>query len=121
MAAAKAKAKPVHASKSTTDAVATPITKKLRPLGDRVVVQPTPGEAMTKSGIVIPDTVKEKPQEGLILAVGPGKFEDGKREPIDVSVGQKVLYAKYSGTEFKIEGEEFLIVSQKDILAIVEA
>jgi chaperonin GroES len=120
LAAAKAKAKPVHASKSTTDAVATPITKKLRPLGDRVVVQPTPGEAMTKSGIVIPDTVKEKPQEGLILAVGPGKFEDGKREPIDVSVGDKVLYAKYAGTEFKLDGEDLLIISAKDILAVVE-
>jgi chaperonin GroES len=101
--------------------LATASSTKLRPLGDRVVIKPTPREEMTKSGIVLPDTVKEKPQEGEIIAVGPGKFEDGKREPIDVSVGQKVLYAKYSGTEFKIEGEEFLIVSQKDILAIVEA
>jgi chaperonin GroES len=101
--------------------LATASSAKLRPLGDRVVIKPTPREEMTKSGIVLPDTAKEKPQEGEIIAVGPGKFEDGKREPIDVSVGQKVLYAKYSGTEFKIEGEEFLIVSQKDILAIVEA
>ncbi len=93
----------------------------LRPLGDRVVIKPTPREEMTKSGIVLPDTAKEKPQEGEIIAVGPGKFEDGKREPMDVSVGQKVLYAKYAGTEFKVEGEELLIVSQKDILAIVEA
>ncbi len=76
---------------------------------------------MTKSGIVLPDTAKEKPQEGEILAVGPGKtLDDGQAEAIDVSVGQKVLYAKYAGTEFKIEGEELLIVSQKDILAIVE-
>jgi chaperonin GroES len=76
---------------------------------------------MTKSGIVLPDTAKEKPQEGTILAAGPGKIgEDGKREPMDVQVGQKVLYAKYAGTEFKVEGEELLIVSQKDILAIVE-
>ncbi len=93
----------------------------LRPLGDRVVIKPTPREEMTKSGIVLPDTAKEKPQEGEIIAVGPGKFEEGKREPMDVSVGQKVLYAKYAGTEFKVDSEELLIVSQKDILAIVEA
>jgi len=95
--------------------------KKLRPLGDRVVIQPVPREDVTKSGIVLPDTAKEKPQEGLVLAVGPGRMlDDGKREPIDVKEGQKVLYAKYAGTEFKVEGEELLIVSQKDILAIVE-
>jgi chaperonin GroES len=76
---------------------------------------------MTKSGIVLPDTAKEKPQEGTILAAGPGKIgEDGKREPMDVQVGQKVLYAKYAGTEFKVDSEDLLIVSQKDILAIVE-
>ena len=101
--------------------MATASSTKLRPLGDRVVIKPTPREEMTKSGIVLPDTAKEKPQEGEIIAVGPGKFEDGKREPIDVSVGQKVLYAKYAGTEFKVEGEDLLILSQKDILAIVEA
>ena len=95
--------------------------KKLRPLGDRVVIQPTPREDMTKSGIVLPDTAKEKPQEGLILAVGPGRIlDDGKREQIDVKEGQKVLYAKYAGTEFKVDGEDLLIVSQKDILAVVE-
>jgi chaperonin GroES len=95
--------------------------KKLRPLGDRVVIQPTPREEMTKSGIVLPDTAKEKPQEGTILAIGPGRtLDDGKREPIDVKEGQKVLYAKYAGTEFKVDGEELLIVSQKDILAVVE-
>ena len=116
------KAKPVHASKSTRHAVATPITKKLRPLGDRVVVQPTPGEEMTKSGIVIPDTAKEKPQEGTILAVGPGRvLDDGKREQMDLKPGDKVLYAKYAGTEFKLDGEDLLIVSQKDILAVVES
>ncbi len=94
---------------------------QLRPLGDRVVIKPTPREEMTKSGIVLPDTAKEKPQEGEIIAAGPGKInDDGKREPMDVSVGQKVLYAKYAGTEFKVEDEELLIVSQKDILAIVE-
>ena len=91
----------------------------LTPLGDRVVIRPTPREEMTKTGIVLPDTAKEKPQEGEIIAVGPGRFEDGKREPMDVQQGQKVLYAKYAGTEFKIDGEELLIVSQKDILAIV--
>jgi chaperonin GroES len=96
-------------------------TKKLRPLGDRVVIQPTPREDMTKSGIVLPDTAKEKPQEGVVLAIGPGRtLDDGKREPIDVKEGQKVLYAKYAGTEFKVDGEELLIVSQKDILAVVE-
>ena len=101
-------------------ATATASTAKLRPLGDRVVIQPTPREEMTKSGIVLPDTAKEKPQEGTIVAVGPGRLDDGEREPMDVQEGQKVLYAKYAGTEFKVDGEEFLIVSQKDILAIVE-
>jgi len=103
------------ASKKTT-------ASKLQPLGDRVVVKPTPREEMTKSGIVLPDTAKEKPQEGLILAVGPGRIlDDGKREAMDVKVGQKVLYGKYAGTEFKVEDDELLIVSQKDILAIVAA
>jgi chaperonin GroES len=97
-------------------------TAKLRPLGDRVVIEPSAREEMTKSGIVLPDTSKEKPQEGKVLAVGPGKvLDDGKREAIDVKVGDKVLYAKYAGTEFKVDGEELLIVSQKDILAVVEA
>jgi chaperonin GroES len=102
-------------------ATATATATKLRPLGDRVVIQPIPREEMTKSGIVLPDTAKEKPQEGLILAVGPGRIlDDGKREQIDVKKGDKVLYAKYAGTEFKIESEDLLIVSQKDILAVVE-
>ena len=102
-------------------ATATATSKKLKPLGDRVVIQPTAREEMTKSGIVLPDTAKEKPQEGTILAAGPGKtLEDGKREPMDVKVGDRVLYAKYAGTEFKVDGEDLLIVSQKDILAIVE-
>lgn len=93
---------------------------KLHPLGDRVVIEPTPREEMTKSGIVLPDTVKEKPQEGMIISVGPGRvLEDGKREQMDVKAGDKVLYAKYAGTEFKVDGEEYLIVSQKDILAVV--
>jgi chaperonin GroES len=101
--------------------LATATATKLKPLGDRVVIQPTPREEMTKSGIVLPDTAKEKPQEGTILAAGPGRIgDDGKREPMDVSEGQKVLYAKYAGTEFKVDNEELLIVSQKDILAIVQ-
>ena len=104
---------------ATASKASTPATK-LRPLEDRVVIRPTGREEMTKSGIVLPDTAKEKPQEGEILAVGPGRIlEDGSREAIDVQVGQKVLYAKYAGTEFKVDGEELLIVSEKDILAIV--
>jgi chaperonin GroES len=102
-------------------ATATAASTKLRPLGDRVVIKPTAREEMTKSGIVLPDTAKEKPQEGTILSAGPGRIlEDGKREAMDVKEGDKVLYAKYAGTEFKIDGDELLIVSQKDILAIVK-
>ena len=102
-------------------ASATVSSKKLKPLGDRVVIQPTPREDVTKSGILLPDTAKEKPQEGTILAAGPGKIlDDGKRETMDVKVGDRILYSKYAGTEFKVDGEELLIVSQKDILAIVE-
>ena len=93
----------------------------LKPLGDRVIVQAIEEEETTASGIVLPDTAKEKPQEGTVLAAGPGRIlDDGKREAMDVKEGQKVLYAKYAGTEFKIDGDELLIVSQKDILAIVE-
>ena len=93
----------------------------LKPLGDRLVVKPTPREEMTKSGIVLPDTAAEKPQEGSIVAAGPGRLDDdGDREPMDVTVGDKVLHAKYAGTEFKIEDVEYLIVSQRDILAVVE-
>ena len=102
-------------------AKATAISTKLRPLGDRVVIKPTAREEMTKSGIVLPDTAKEKPQEGSVLAVGPGRIlDDGKREPMDVKVGQKVLYGKYAGTEFKLDEDDLLIVSQKDILAVVD-
>lgn len=96
------------------------MTINLKPLGDRVVLKPSPKEEVTKSGLVIPDTAKEKPQEGTILAVGPGRLdEQGKRLPMDVKVGDKVLYAKYAGTEVKIEGEEYLILKESDILAIV--
>ena len=101
-------------------ATATKSETKLQPLGDRVVIKPMAREEMTKSGIVLPDTAKEKPQEGTIVAAGPGRIlDDGKRESMDVKVGQKVLYGKYAGTEFKLEGEDLLIVSQKDILAVV--
>jgi chaperonin GroES len=101
--------------------LATATSSKLRPLGDRVVVKPTPREETTKSGIVLPDTAKEKPQEGKVLAAGPGRIlDDGKREPMDVKEDDRVLYAKYAGTEFKLDGEDLLIISQKDILAIVE-
>ena len=94
---------------------------RLMPLGDRLVVKPTPREEMTKSGIVLPDTAKERPQEGTILAVGPGRtLDDGSREPMEVTEGQKVLYQKYAGTEFKLDEEELLILSQKDILAVIE-
>ena len=91
----------------------------LEPLEDRVVVKPGEEEETTVSGIVIPDTAKEKPQEGEVVAVGPGRFEDGKRIPMDVKQGDRVLYSKYGGTEVKVEGEEYLVLSARDLLAIV--
>ena len=91
---------------------------KLQPLGDRVVVRPIEREEVTKGGIVLPDTVKEKPQEGKVLAAGPGRLsEDGKRIAMDVKVGDVVLYVKYGGTEVKIDGEELMILRESDILA----
>jgi chaperonin GroES len=94
---------------------------QLKPLGDRLVVKPTPREEMTKSGIVLPDTAKERPQEGTIMAAGPGRIlDDGSREAMDVSAGQKILFQKYAGTEFKLDDEELLILSQKDVLAVIE-
>lgn len=93
---------------------------KLKPLADRVVVKQSESEETTKSGLVIPDTAKEKPQRGEIIAVGPGKHEDGKLVPMEVKVGDIVIYSKYGGTDVKIEGEEYLILSERDILAIVE-
>ncbi len=95
---------------------------KLRPLGDRVLVKPLEDEERTKGGIVLPDTAKEKPQRGEVVAVGPGEWdEDGqKRLPLDVKVGDHVMYAKYSGAEFKVDGVEHLILRHGDILAIVE-
>ena len=91
----------------------------IKPLGDRALVQPLEQEEMTKSGIVLPDTAKEKPQEGTVVSVGSGRvLDDGTKVPMEVKKGNKVLYGKYSGTEIKIEGKDYLIVSEKDILAI---
>ena len=93
---------------------------KLRPLGDRVVVKPVEREEKTKSGIVLPDTAKEKPQEGIVQAVGTGRILDnGTKVPMELKVGDKVLYAKYAGNEFKVDEIEYLIVSEKDVLAIL--
>lgn len=92
----------------------------LKPLGDRVVIKVTEQEEKTASGIVIPDSAKEKPQAGEVISVGTGRFEDGKRVELDVKVGDKVIYSKYAGTEVKDGLEEFLIVRESDILAIVE-
>ncbi|HYB02045.1 MAG TPA: co-chaperone GroES, partial [Ktedonobacteraceae bacterium] len=94
--------------------------KKIRPVGDRVVVKPSAKEEVTKSGIVIPDTAKEKPQEGTVIAVGSGRLLDnGDRAPIDVREGDRILFAKYGGTEFKLDGEEYLVLKENDILAII--
>jgi len=96
------------------------MAQQLQPLGDRVVIRPTPKDEMTKSGLVLPDTAKEKPQEGVIVAVGPGKVaDDGKRISMEVKEGDKVLFAKYAGTEVKVEDEELLILSERDILAVL--
>ena len=92
----------------------------IRPLSDRVLVRPTQREETTKSGIVLPDTAKEKPQRGEVIAVGAGRLnDDGKRQPMDVKAGDVVLFAKYAGTELKVDDDEYLILSEKDILAIV--
>ncbi|HXJ63349.1 MAG TPA: co-chaperone GroES [Actinomycetota bacterium] len=91
----------------------------LTPLEDRVAVRPSEEEQTTVSGIVIPDTAKEKPQEGEVMAVGPGRFEDGHRVPIDVQVGDTVIYSKYGGTEVKVGGDEYLILSARDVLAVI--
>ena len=95
-------------------------TTSIKPLEDRILVRPEEGEETTASGIVIPDTAKEKPQEGTVLAVGPGKRSDsGDLIPVDVSEGDRVIYSKYGGTEIKVEGEDLLILSSRDVLAIV--
>jgi chaperonin GroES len=93
---------------------------KLKPLGDRVLVQPVEEEETTASGIVLPDTAKEKPQKGKVLAVGEGKLEDGKRIPLDVSEGDEVLYSKYGGTDIPVDGEDLLVLRESDVLAKVE-
>src|ERR1700746_1855324 len=94
---------------------------RLRPLGDRVIVKPIEKKEEVRGGLIIPDTAKEKPQEGEIIAAGKGKIgEDGKLIPMDVKAGDKILYGKYSGTEVKIDGQEYLIMHQDDILGIVE-
>ena len=99
----------------------TTVTKvAIKPLEDRIVVQAVDAESTTASGLVIPDTAKEKPQEGVVLAVGPGRFEDGNRIPLDVAVGDKVLYSKYGGTEVKYSGEEYLVLSARDVLAVID-
>ena len=92
----------------------------LKPLDDRIVVRPNAAEERTASGLVIPDTAKEKPQEGVVVAVGPGRIDDnGNRVPLDIAEGDKVIYSKYGGTEVKYAGEEFLVLSARDVLAIV--
>jgi chaperonin GroES len=96
------------------------VSVSIKPLEDRVVVRTLEAEQTTASGLVIPDTAKEKPQEGEVLAVGPGRVDDnGQRVPLDVSVGDKVIYSKYGGTEVKYAGEEYLILSARDILSVV--
>lgn len=91
----------------------------LKPLADRVIIKALPSEERTKSGIIMPDTAKEKPQEGEIVAVGPGKVEKGERIPMEVKVGDRVIYSKYAGTEVKYDGQEYLILRESDIQAIV--
>ena len=92
----------------------------LRPLGDRVVVRPVTREQTTKSGIVLPDTAQEKPQEGEVVAAGEGRLtDDGTRQPMDVKVGDRIIFAKYAGTEFRLDEEDVLILSERDILAVV--
>jgi len=90
----------------------------LQPLEDRIAVRPVEEEVQTSAGgIIIPDTAKEKPQEGEVVAVGPGRFEDGERVPMDVSVGDRIIYSKYGGTEVKVEGQDYLILTARDVLA----
>ena len=92
----------------------------LKPLGDRVIVKPKAKEEMTKSGLVLPDTASEKPQEGSVLSVGPGRvLDNGKRVEMDVKAGDKVLFAKYGGTEVKLDGEDYLVIRESDLLAVV--
>jgi len=97
------------------------MSDKIKPLGDRVLIKALEREEKTKSGIVLPDTAKEKPQEGRVLAIGSGKLlENGTKVPLEVKVGQKVIFSKYAGTEVKVDGEEMMILNERDVLAIVE-
>jgi len=97
------------------------MSMKLKPLGNRVVIEPIEQEEMTAGGIVLPETAKEKPQKGKVISVGPGeRDEDGKRIPLDIAKGDTVLFAKYAGTEIKVEGKKLLILKESDVLAIVE-
>lgn len=100
--------------------MATEIKTQLTPLGDRVVIKPSEAESQRPSGIYVAETAKEKPQRGTVVAVGPGRWEDGKVEPMNVAVGDTVLFAKYSGTEFRLNDEDVLIMSQKDVLAKIQ-
>ena len=100
--------------------MATATKTKIQPLEDRIVVSVQESEQTTASGIVIPDTAKEKPQEGLVLAVGPGRFEDGTRVPLDIAEGDTIIFSKYGGTEVKYGADEFLILSARDVLAVVK-
>ncbi|MEI6446538.1 MAG: co-chaperone GroES [Actinomycetes bacterium] len=94
---------------------------KLKPLGDRLIVKALDDEETTASGLVLPDTAKEKPQKGKVIAVGDGRIEDGERIPLDVKEGDEVLYSKYGGTEIKVEGEDLLVLRESDVLARVES
>jgi chaperonin GroES len=112
---------PRHIGKDTVTKVEVDIVSvNIKPLEDRIVVKPLDAEQTTASGLVIPDTAKEKPQEGEVLAIGPGRVDDnGNRVPVDVTVGDKVIYSKYGGTEVKYGGDELLILSARDVLAVV--
>lgn len=93
------------------------ISVKFSPLGDRIVVKPSEGEEITKGGIVLPDTAKEKPQEGKVVAIGPGRFNDeGNRIPMELSVGNRVIYSKFAGTEYKAAGDDYLVLRESDVL-----
>lgn len=92
----------------------------IKPLGDRIIIKVVESEETTKSGIVLPGTAKEKPMQGEVLAVGSGEMVDGKKVPLEVKVGDKVIYSKYAGTEVKVDGNEYLIIRQSDVLAVIE-
>jgi chaperonin GroES len=115
-----AKPRQVRATASVTLQEENTVAAKLQPIADRVVVKPVQKEEMTASGLIIPDTAKEKPQEGEVIAVGAGKLLDnGERARMEVKVGDRVLFAKYGGTEFKLDGDELLVLRESDILAVI--